>query len=75
MKDNMRNRKYIYEKRYDLNNADQMFRFDQDIMSLTRRSARLSVIVGSNNLIVHVFCKMETSNAALTARRLGFELF
>ena len=66
------NRRYVFEKRYCLDNDDEMFQFDQDIMKLTKRSARVSVIVGSTVLSMHVYCRTNTSKVYRTCEKLGF---
>lgn len=71
--DKYRNRKYIMEKRYNMNNANQMFSLNQDVMLLTKKSARISIVIGSNCVIVNVYCKTNTSKVYETCEKFGFE--
>lgn len=76
MKDNYekyRNRKYVMEKRYAIHNTNQMFSLDQEVMELTKKSARISIIVGNSTVIVHVYCKKNTSKVYCLCEEFGFE--
>lgn len=68
-----RNRKYVMEKRYSIYNTNQMFSLNQEIMELTKKSARLSVVVGSSFIIVNVYCKKNTSKVYCLCEDFGFE--
>ena len=67
-----RNRKYILENRYKIQSANEMFQFDQAVMELTKKSARISVTMGNTTLCVFVYCRTNTSKVYKTASRLGF---
>lgn len=61
------------EKRYSIHNTNQMFSLDQEIMELTKKSARISIVVGTSFIIVHVYCKKNTSKVYYLCEDFGFE--
>lgn len=74
-RENNANRNYIYEKRYSLHNTDDMLEFNQNIIDLTRKSARVSVVVGNTTLVVYVYCRTRVSKVSNLCDRLGFMEF
>lgn len=68
-----RYKKHIMEKRYNMCNANQTFLLNQEVMLLTRKSARLSIVLGTNYAMVNVYCKTTTSKVYEACEEFGFE--
>lgn len=58
-------------KEYD--NCSDRFRLSLDSIKLTRVSARLNIVMGTDTTCVFVECKMNYSTPYVTAKSLGFE--
>lgn len=63
---------HVFEERYRINDIDDMARMNQEIITLTRSSARLSLTVGSKYAVLHVYCKTDRSRVYRLCEELMF---
>lgn len=72
---NGKNRNYIMEKFYRLDDPDGCIQLNYDVMKLTMNNARLSVIARPEIIKVYVYCKMTDSVTYGICEELGFVEF
>ena len=69
------NRRYTLQKMYDLKSTEDMLELNYNIIRLTKKSARLSIITGQKKVKLYIFCRTNTSKAYKEAVKIGFKEF